>query len=78
MAALRALGLGVEFADGFDFVAEELDADGAVGFRRVDVEDSAAARELAGHFHQVHLRVANAGEVAGEYFEIEFFAAAQR
>ena len=63
-AGLRALGFGVELADGVDFVAEELDAHGTVGFGRVDVEDAAAARELAGHFDEVHLRVADAGEVA--------------
>ncbi len=74
-AGLRALGFGVEAADGFDFVAEELDAQGAVGFGRVDVEDAAAAGELAGHFDQVHLRVADAGEVAGEDFDVDFFAA---
>ena len=74
-AGLGALGFGVEVADGFDFVAEELDAEGAVGFGRVDVEDAAAAGELAGHFDQVHLRVADAGEVGGEDFDVDLFAA---
>ncbi len=74
-AGLRALGLGVEAADGLDLVAKELDAQGAVGFGRVDVEDAAATGELAGHFHQVHLRVADAGEVAGEDFDVDLFAA---
>ena len=32
-ADLRALRLGIEFADGFDLVAEELDAHGAVGLQ---------------------------------------------
>ena len=73
--ALRALRFGIEFADGFNFVAEELDADGAVGFGRVDVENSAAARELAGHLDEVHLRVADAGEMRGEDFDVDFFAA---
>ena len=76
-ARLRALRLGVELADGLDLVAEELDAHGAVGLGRVDVEDAAAAGELAGHFDEVHLRVAHAGEVRGEHFNVDLFAAAQ-
>ena len=62
-AGCGALGFGVEFADGFDFVAEELDADGTIGFGRVDVEDAAAARELAGHLDESICGVADAGEV---------------
>ena len=50
---------------------------GRSAFRRVDIENAAAAGELAGHLHQVHLRVANAGEVAGEHFDVDLFAAAQ-
>ena len=74
-AGLRALRFGIEFANGFDLVAEELDAHGAVGFGRIDVENAAAARELAGHLDQVHLRVADAGEVRGEHFDVDLFAA---
>ena len=74
-AGLRALRFRVELADGVDLVAEKLDAHGPVGFRRVHIEDAAAAGELAGHFDQVHLRVADAGEVAGKDFNVEFFAA---
>ena len=77
-AGLRALRLGVELADGLDLVAEELDAHGAVRFGRVDIEDSAAAGELAGHLDQVHLRVADAGQMRGEDFDVDLFAAAQR
>ena len=77
-AGLGALGFGVEFADGFNFIAEELDADGTIGFGRVDIENAAAARELAGHFDEVHLRVADAGEVRGEDFDVDFFAALER
>ena len=76
-AGLRALGFGIEFADGLNFVAEELDADGAVGFGRVDVEDAAAAGELAGHLDEIHLRVADAGEMPGEDFDVHLFAAAE-
>ena len=60
---LRTLRLGIELADGLDLVAEELDAHGAIGFGRIDVENAAAAGELAGHLHQIHLRVADAGEM---------------
>ena len=74
---LRALGFRIELGDGLDLVAEELDADGTVVLRRVDVEDSAAARELAGHLDEVHLGVADRGEMAGENFDVDFFAAAK-
>ena len=37
-----ALRCGIELADGIGFVAEELDAQRAVGFGGVDVEDAAA------------------------------------
>ncbi len=62
-AALRALRFRIEFADGFNFVAKELDAHRAVGFGRVDVENSATPGELAGHLDQIHLRIADAGQV---------------
>ena len=75
---LRALRLRIELADGLDLVAEELDAHGPVGLGRIDIENAAAPRELAGHLHQVHLRVAHAGQVRGEHFDVDLFAAAQR
>src|SRR5712671_7359452 len=49
----RALGSGVELANGIGFVAEEFDAEGAVGFRGIDIEDSAANGVLAGHLDDV-------------------------
>ncbi len=76
-AGLRALSFGIEAADGLDLVAEELDAQRAVGLGRVDVEDASAARELAGHLDQVHCGVADAGQVPGEDFDVDFFAAAE-
>ncbi len=69
------MGFGIEFADGFDLVAEEVDADGAVGFGRVDVENAAATGELAGHFDEVNQGVADTGKVLGEHADIDFFAA---
>ena len=44
----RALGLGVEAAQGLHGVAEELDADGRVAIGREDVQDPAAPGDLAG------------------------------
>ena len=76
-AGLRALRLRIEFADGLNLVAEELDAHRPVVLGRIDVENSAAPRELARHFDQVHLRVAHRGQVAGEHFDVDFFAAPQ-
>ena len=75
---LRALRLWVKLADGLDLVAKELDAHRPVRFRRVDIEDAAATREMAGHLHQVHARVTNAGQVRGEHFNVDFFPAAKR
>src|ERR1700678_1099071 len=49
----RALRSGIEFADGFGFVAEKLDAEWAVGFGGVDVENAAANGVLAGHFDYI-------------------------
>ncbi len=70
-----ALGFWIELADGLDLVAEELEAHGPVGFGRVDIEDAAAAGVLAGHLDDVHGRVADAGEVRDEGFDIDLFAA---
>jgi hypothetical protein len=58
-AGLRPLRFRIEFADGLNLIAEKLNANGAVGFRRIDVENPTAPRELARHLNQVHLRVAN-------------------
>ncbi len=67
---------GIEFANGIGFVAEELDAQGAVGFGRVDVEDAAADGVLAGHLDYVGGGVADGVEVREQGFEVEGFAAA--
>ena len=75
---LRALRFGIEFADGLDLVAEELDAHGPVGLGRVDVENSAAPRELPGHLDEIHLRVAHAGQMRGERLDVDLFAALER
>ena len=69
-----ALGFGVELADGFDLVAEEVDADGAVHLGGVDVEDAAAEGDLAGHFDDVDSGVADGEEVLDEHVGHVLFA----
>ena len=69
-----ALGLGVEVADGFDLVAEEVDADGAVDLGGVDVEDAAAEGDLAGHLDYVDAGVADGEEVLDEHVGQVLFA----
>ena len=74
-AGLRALRLRIEFADGLNFVAEEFDTHGTVVLRRVDVEDSATAGKLAGHFDEVHLGVTDRCEMGGEDFDVDLLTA---
>ena len=70
-----ALRLGIEAADGFDLVAEEVDADGAVHLRRVDVEDAAAKRDLAGHLDDVDAGVADGEQMLDQHVGHVLFAA---
>ena len=71
---LGALARRVELADRLDLVAEELDANGAVGLRGMDVEDAAAHRELAGLLHDRHARVAGGHQRLDEDVAIEGLA----
>ena len=73
----RTLRGGIEAADGFHFVAEEFDAHRALGFGRVDIEDAAAQRVLAGHFDDVGGGVADGVQVSEKIVDVERFAAAQ-
>ena len=75
---LRALRLGIEFADGLNLVAEKFDAHRPVGFRRVHVQNSAAPRELPRHLDDIHLRVAHARQVRGQRLNVDLFAALER
>ena len=68
----RALGARVEFADGFDGVAEEFDADGARRFGGEDVDDAAADGELAGEFDHFGAGVADGAEMEEEFVERSF------
>src|SRR5205823_7327543 len=54
-----------ELADGLDLVAEELQPVGGLRLRREDVEDAAAAAELARQLDRVNALVAVADEPAG-------------
>ncbi len=65
---------GIELANGVGFVAEELDTERAVGFRRVHVEDAAANRVLARHLDYVGGGVPDGVEMREEGIEIEGFA----
>ena len=73
----RALGARVEFADGFDGVAEEFDADGALGFGGEDVDDAAANGELAGEFDHFGAGVADGAEMEEEIVERSFDVAGE-
>ena len=73
-----ALRTCVEFADGFDSVAEKLDADRARGLGRKKVHDAAALRELAGHFDHFRARVANRTEMSDEGVEANFVVGFER
>ena len=53
----------VEAADGFDEVAEQIDADGLLRFGRKDVENAAAYRILAHHFDGLAAFISHAFEM---------------
>ena len=67
----------VESADGFDQIAEQLDADGLGRFGRKNVQDAAAQRILADHFHRVALLVTDAFQMRQQIFERNLLAHAQ-
>jgi len=64
-----ALRGGVELAEGFDGVAEELEADGARVFGGENVHNAAADGELAGHFDSFMAGIADSGEVFEQVVE---------
>ena len=73
----RALRLRIEFPDRLNLVAEKLKPHRPVCFRRIDVEDAAAPRELPRHLHHIHARVADACQVRQQRLDVDFFAAPQ-
>jgi hypothetical protein len=72
--AERALGEDREPAERLDLVAEELDPDGALLGRRVDVEDAAPDRELAALLDLIDPVVAGLGEEDGDVGEVDRLA----
>ncbi len=76
--AERALGEGREPAQRLDLVVEEVDADGALLRRRVDVQQPAADGELAALLDLVDALVARRDEVGGGLVEVEQLADPQR
>ena len=62
----RTLRLRIECADGVDFVVEQFDAIRLVRTHRIDVEQTAAHREIAGVEHLRHVAITGA-------FETTFF-----
>ena len=67
-----------EPAQRVDLDVEQVDADGALLGRRVDVEQPAADRELAALLDLVDALVAGGHEVVGGLVEVEQVALAQR
>lgn len=67
-----ALGAGVEFADGLDGVAEELDAHGALRFRGENIDDAAADGKMSGKLDHFGARVADAREMGDQFFVRNF------
>ena len=77
-AAGRALGLGVEGADRFQRVAEQVEADRLLGARREDVDHAAADGELAALGDGRGAHVAVDGEIALQRRLISSVAARRR
>ena len=73
-----ALRVGIKFPQRFDGISEEFDAHGPLGFRGKNIDDSAAHRELAGHFHHVMGFVADAAEMRDQVVERKSFIASER
>ena len=67
----RALGLGIEGADALQRVAEQVEANGLLGGRRIDVDDAAADRELAPLGDGGGAGIAVDGEIALKVLDID-------
>ena len=72
-----ALRFHFEAANGFDFIAEEFDAQGAGIFRGVHIENAAADGILAGHLDRLAPLIADGFEMRLDHFERHFLARAQ-
>src|SRR5262249_9510442 len=68
----------VEFADGFDGIAEEFDANRTRRFRRKKIHNAAALCELPGHFDHFRARVPYCAEVCNEAVKTDFIIGLER
>ena len=68
----------VKFADGFDGVAEKLDANGARRFRRKEIHDAAPLRKLTWHFDHFRACVTDRTEMRDEAAEADFIVGLER
>ncbi len=73
----RTLRSGIEAANRFHLVAEELDAHRALGFGRINIEDAAPQSILTGHLDDIGGVVADSVQVSEKVINVERFSAAQ-
>ena len=66
----------IELANRFDLVAKELDAHRTIGFRRINIEQAAAMRELSRHLDDIHLAVSHDAQVLQQTVGVADVAAA--
>ena len=69
----RSLSFGVELADRFDLVTEEIDAHGTVLLGGVDVQDATTQGQLSWHFYDVDAGVADGEQVLDKHVGQVFF-----
>ena len=72
-----ALSVRVEIAHSVQLIAEKFSADGAVGGRGVDIQNTAADGKLAGTFHHAAPAVAGTRQPADQCVQIIFFSGFQ-
>jgi hypothetical protein len=81
----RPQGVRIESANGLDLIAEEIHPNWEANFlpahfeqaREVDVDNSAAHGEIAGHFHLIQAIVAMLGEPDDQFLDIQLLAISQ-
>ena len=64
----RPLGARVKFANGFDGVAKQLNADGASRFRRENIDDATAHGELARQLYHFRSRVTHRTQMRNQFY----------
>src|SRR5947209_13542516 len=71
----RALRGGIELADGLNLIAEELDAQGAIGLRWIHVKDAPAQCELARHVYRVSRGIADGSQMLKQRIDVDGLSA---